>query len=182
MNILFFLPNILSLLRIVLTPVFVFCFLKGYGYLAILIFTLAAITDYYDGYFARKLGLVSKYGMFLDPLADKVLVITAFITFYIFGILELWMLLIIIFRDLIITGLRIFFTLHGIILRTSALGKWKTFFQMVLIYVILVMCNFRHFAVMDNFPIILFIHAVVWLTVYSGLDYLITNLDYLKRL
>ncbi|MCK4264854.1 CDP-diacylglycerol--glycerol-3-phosphate 3-phosphatidyltransferase [Candidatus Babeliales bacterium] len=195
MNAIFSLPNFLSLLRILLTPLFVFCLIQGGSFLlwAVVIFIIAPLTDYFDGYFARKFSLASKCGMFLDPLADKVLILTTFSTFYFFGIIDLWMVVLIVFRDLVITSLRIVFMLKGTVLKTSILGKWKTTSQFFLIYVILVISVFYLFKGVNDFQVIasylykftlftVLLHSVVWLTIYSGLHYFVSNWQIIKNL
>ena len=103
------LPNLLSLIRIILTPLFIillFSNVPNAKFFALLVFAIAAITDAYDGYLARKYNQITPEGKFLDPLADKILVLSAFISFAFIGIIDFWMVGVIIFRDSFITGLR----------------------------------------------------------------------------
>ena len=104
---------------------------------ALLIFIIASITDAYDGYFARKYKIVTPEGIFLDPLADKILVSSAFISFSILGIVEYWMVILIIFRDLFVTGLRMAMVQKGLNMVTSNIAKVKTGIQIGIIILIL---------------------------------------------
>ena len=107
---------------------------------ALLIFIIASITDAYDGYFARKYKIVTPEGMFLDPLADKILVSSAFISFAILGVVEYWMVILIIFRDLFVTGLRLAMIRKKINMITSKIAKAKTGFQIgIIIFILLFM-------------------------------------------
>lgn len=138
----FNIPNVLTVLRVMSLPIFVyFLFQKDlvYQVWAFAIFALASITDLVDGYIARKLNQETEFGKFLDPLADKFLVIGAFTTFlFLHQQIELWMVLVIIFRDMFITFLRWLAIKQGFSLRTTRMGKVKTAFQMGTICIILV--------------------------------------------
>jgi CDP-diacylglycerol--glycerol-3-phosphate 3-phosphatidyltransferase len=112
---------------------------SGYMILGCFLYLLAAITDYIDGWYARKFGMITKWGQFFDPLADKVLTTSAFVVFVIFGIMPLWMLLIIVGRDAIVTLFRIMANKRKMQLETSYPAKFKTAVQMVFIAFILVM-------------------------------------------
>ena len=146
------LPNTLSLLRIILTPVFLFLFLSENGtlvFLSFIVYTIAALTDWYDGWYARKYGHKTRWGQFIDPLADKILTSSAFIGFYLmkqknplfFGTVEfipLWILVsIIILRDITLTIARSVQELRGKEFETSVISKAKTFVQMVFIFLII---------------------------------------------
>ena len=127
------LPNLLSLIRIILTPLFIillFSDVPNAKFFALLVFAIAAITDAYDGYLARKYNQITPEGKFLDPLADKILVLSAFISFAFIGIIDFWMVGVIIFRDSFITGLRLWsYLLEPIFLRKprarSLLRLWR---------------------------------------------------------
>ena len=107
---------------------------------ALLIFIIASITDAYDGYFARKYKIVTPEGIFLDPLADKILVSSAFISFAILGVVEYWMVILIIFRDLFVTGLRLAMIRKKLNMITSNIAKAKTGFQIgIIIFILLFM-------------------------------------------
>ena len=110
------LPNQLTVLRIILTPFFLFFFLSEnplFKQISIGIFIIAALTDWYDGWLARKFNYITNWGKFWDPLADKILTSTAFIGFVILGVLQLWMVIIILLRDFIITILRAYADYKG---------------------------------------------------------------------
>lgn len=137
----FNLPNVLTTLRVLSLPFFVyFLFQKElvFQVWAFVIFALASITDLVDGYLARKWNQETEFGKFLDPLADKFLVIGAFTTFlFLHQQIELWMVLVIVFRDMLITFLRWLAIREGFSLRTTRMGKVKTAFQMGTICIIL---------------------------------------------
>ena len=137
-------PNQLTILRILLTPVFVLLFvnespdLKLY---ATIIFLIASFTDWYDGYIARRFNMVSRWGQYMDPLADKILVSSALFVFAYTDYVYWWMIIIIVFRDVVITFLRSFALSIGRPIITSNLAKWKTFTQMGFIFAILLYIN-----------------------------------------
>ncbi len=134
------LPNQLTVLRIILTPVFFVLFLQDCNLakqLSVIVFVIAAITDWYDGWLARKFNYITSWGKFMDPLADKILTSAAFLGFVFIGVLPLWMVLIIIVRDFFITGLRSFAEYKKKSFYTSKSAKIKTFFQMAFIYYLL---------------------------------------------
>lgn len=146
------LPNTLSVLRIVLAPVFLYLFLaenETAVVLSFVIYSLAALTDWYDGWYARKYGYKTKWGRFLDPLADKILTSFAFIGFYLMKqknplflggteFIPIWLLVsIIIFRDITLTAARSVQEMRGREFKTSIVSKTKTFVQMVFIFLII---------------------------------------------
>ncbi len=137
----FTIPNIITYIRVLLVPVFIYFIISpdfNYRIFAFFLFVIASISDLVDGYFARKLNQESELGKFLDPLADKFLVIGALITFlFLTEQVEIWMVLCIIARDLLITLLRSLAIRKGTSLKTSMFGKIKTAFQMFSIIVIL---------------------------------------------
>lgn len=145
-------PNTLSVLRILLSPVFVWLFLSGSVRLvqiSLLIFTAAALTDWYDGWYARKYGFKTKWGQFLDPLADKILTSSALVSFFVldsmeprfFGSNELIpvgvLIAVIILRDIVLTVVRSYKELKGQEFRTSLISKTKTFVQMIYIFLVI---------------------------------------------
>jgi CDP-diacylglycerol--glycerol-3-phosphate 3-phosphatidyltransferase len=133
-------PNQLTLLRIALTPVFLYYLFSANPVdkqIALGIFILAAITDWYDGYVARRWGFITRWGKFLDPLADKVLTSAAFISFIYIGYAEAWMVWVIVVRDFLMTFLRAYGEFKGKTINTSGFAKTKTFFQLVVIYLFL---------------------------------------------
>ena len=133
-------PNQLSILRIILAPVFLFMYLSDsvlLKQLSLLVFFIAVLTDWYDGWHARKFKSVTNMGVFLDPFADKVLTSFAFLLFYIEGIMPLWMMLVIVVRDIVMTLLRSYHEFKGNTMKTSYIAKVKTFIQMTYIFLIL---------------------------------------------
>jgi CDP-diacylglycerol--glycerol-3-phosphate 3-phosphatidyltransferase len=134
------LPNQLTVLRMALTPLVVYCLSReslAFRYLALFVFLFASLTDLYDGYAARKLGRVTQWGKFLDPLADKILVITTFAVFVSLGLVKAWMVVVIAVRDILMTALRLYGEWKRQPVVTSASAKWKTVGQMMAIYLIL---------------------------------------------
>lgn len=129
-------PNILTVFRIFLTPFFIFFLFNNSdlsGTYALIIFVVASITDAYDGHYARKYNVVSESGKFLDPLADKILVSSAFISFAILKIIDFWMVFLIIFRDVFVTLLRMRMKKSNQSLITSNIAKSKTAVQLIII-------------------------------------------------
>lgn len=191
------LPNQLTVLRIILTPVFFILLLSEDVLLkqvALGIFLIAAITDWYDGWLARKFNYITNWGRIWDPLADKILTSAAFVALVILGQVELWMVMIILLRDIIITGLRIYSDYRNIAFPTSVYAKWKTFIQMVFLYYLLFVYvgsltkeiydgNEKLFAILLNETLIYFTMLfITLLTLHSGLTYLIHNRILIKKL
>jgi CDP-diacylglycerol---glycerol-3-phosphate 3-phosphatidyltransferase len=136
------LPNQLTLARIILTPVFVVFLLSEsltLRQLSLLIFVIAALTDWYDGWIARKMGYSTRWGKFLDPLADKVLSSAALLSYVGLGLVDAWMVWIVIVRDFLITGLRSYAEWHDQPIVTSRGAQAKTFGEFVVIYYILIL-------------------------------------------
>lgn len=182
------LPNVLTIARILLTPIFIICLFYDARWaksIALFVFIVASVTDAWDGYIARKRGHVTKTGAFLDPLADKILVSSAFISFAIMGKLPYWMAALIIFRDLFVTGLRMLFLSRGISLVTSKIAKFKTVAQVSAILFVLAYLALKTLAMIDAKTVLeivdslnLIYHAalaVTLFTAYTGLNYLYIN-------
>ena len=150
-----------------------------------MVFILAAITDAYDGHIARKYDQITPEGKFLDPLADKILVTSAFISFAYIGVIEFWMVGIIIFRDLFITGLRLVISSSGFEFVTSSISKYKTAFQLILIIITLIFLSIKDLDAHFSLPLIYIIkeYKIIYLltffttlfTAYTGLVYLYSN-------
>ncbi len=150
------LPNILSIIRLLIAPIFFILFISNSREFIIIsycLYIIAALSDYLDGFFARKFSAYSKFGNFLDPLADKILTSVAFISFSIKDIIPLWMVLIVIFRDILTTLLRIYKLDSSSGLLTSKLAKWKTFLQMLFIFFFLSFITFFYIIKFQNFSI-----------------------------
>jgi len=188
-------PNQLTLLRIILTPIFIATLFKetlAFRILSFFLFFVASLTDWYDGYFARKSGSVTSTGKFLDPLADKILVISTFYAFFVMGEIQLWMVIVIAARDAIITGLRVYAMNRQRPVVTSTLAKWKTATQMASIYLILLYLILRQNMVDSQAEAAWFQNleslgainklmlAVTLFTAITGLHYLFENRHHVK--
>ncbi len=168
------LPNKLTILRILLIPAFIVLLMKEYYYASGILFILASITDTLDGHIARKYGLITNFGKIMDPLADKLLVTSAMICLVELGIVAGWMVIVILAREFIITGLRAVAAGEGIIIAAGNSGKVKTVLQMVSLSIILVK-NWP-FSMFTDLPIgeyLLWIAVAA--TVYSGVEYIVKN-------
>jgi len=177
-------PNIFSYLRIILIP-FIIYFLTirtvEYLFYALLIFMFASFTDFIDGWLARKLKQESEFGKFIDPIADKFLVISSLIAIIVidpnFEILDSWMVVIIVGRDILITVMRWFAIKKGRPLRTSRFGKFKTAFQMLSIVIIIMIYMSKRSGIFDTHESLPYwiMLAVTLMTALSGVRYLVTN-------
>jgi CDP-diacylglycerol---glycerol-3-phosphate 3-phosphatidyltransferase len=191
------LPNQLTILRIILTPIFLYLFLSDnplHIQISLGVFLIAALTDWYDGWLARKFNYITDWGKFWDPLADKILTSAAFLGFVFVGLVELWMVILIIFRDLLVTFLRIYAESRGYNFVTSYYAKWKTVFQMVFLYYLLLLYGGFNTVQVYNGNEIMFnqllnknlIYVVMLLitaiTVHSGITYLLKNKQLIKKL
>lgn len=186
-------PNQLTILRILLTPLFVYLFLKRSPYeqlSASVIFLIASLTDWYDGWYARKFGVISRWGQFMDPLADKIVVISALVTFAILNYVFWWMVWIIIVRDVIVTFNRTYALYIGRPIITHSIAKWKTATQMATIFLILIYINWHNFFFPHNpqyqaqyFDVVgISMMIVTFLTVTSGVIYIIENRDFVLNI
>lgn len=183
------LPNKLTILRILLTFIFIaflFVNLPFARTIALGIFILASLTDLFDGYIARRYGLITNLGKLLDPIADKILTLSAFLAFVQLGLIKAWMVIIIILREFIITGLRLLALSNGKVLEATLAGKHKTVSQMVAIVFILVYLSLLEF--IKNIPtanfktvIDIIMYITIVLTIISGISYLIRNKDIIKN-
>jgi CDP-diacylglycerol--glycerol-3-phosphate 3-phosphatidyltransferase len=191
------LPNQLTLLRIVLTPVFVVLLLSGspvYMQLSLAVFVIAALTDWYDGWIARKMGYVSRWGKFLDPLADKILSSAALLSYVALGLVDGWMVWIVIVRDFLITGLRSYAEYKDEPIVTSRGAQAKTFGEFVVIYYILILYVARSIptvyadfgswidALMHHQVLFGMMLLVTLSTVGTGIAYLFDNRKFLRAL
>lgn len=166
------LPNALTLLRIFLVPILVVVLLtraEGGLYLGAAIFGLGVLTDYLDGYFARRRNQVTKLGILLDPIADKLLTAAAFLSLVEMGLVPAWMVMIILGRELAVTGLRNVAAGRGVLIAASPLGKGKMISQVVAIFLLLFSRPFP--ALVAAALVVLWV--VVGLTVVSGVDYFV---------
>lgn len=164
------LPNALTLLRIFLVPVLVVVLLtrvEGHVYLGAAIFGLAVATDYLDGFLARRRNEVTRLGILLDPLADKLLTAAAFLSLVEMGLVPAWAVMIVLARELVVTGLRNLAAGRGILIRASPLGKAKMASQVTAILLLLLS---RPLPVLRG-PGLLALAVVVALALISGADY-----------
>lgn len=186
-------PNLLSISRVLLTPVFLYFLLfssiSHAKLISAIIFTLASITDAFDGKIARKYGYETRLGVFLDPLADKFLVLSAFFSFVFIGDVHLWMVVLISFRDIFVTILRMLMEAKGVTMITSKAGKLKTLLQIVIInviflYLLLKAYGFTQYSqFFDKYQIIYSLMLITTMvTVYTGLHYFYFNHKKLKMI
>ena len=181
-------PNLLTSSRILLVPVFLYFLFSDFSHgklLALIFFVIAAITDAYDGKIARKHNIVTKFGIFFDPLADKFLVLSAFYAFMFISDLDttikLWMIILISFRDILVTLLRTIMQYKGITMITSKWGKIKTALQLITIHLILIFLIFKSYSV--AIPSDLFYNESLYflmvittiITFYTGVHYFYHN-------
>lgn len=195
------LPNKLTLSRVIMVPFFVVFILLVPQYLyfkwiALAIFIIASLTDLLDGKIARKYNLVTNFGKFMDPLADKLLVCSALIAMSSLGVIPAWITIVIIAREFIISGFRLIAAEKGVVIAASMWGKWKTTFQMVMLCVQMVVMD-QYVSVNGNnaadglyvvtpfYQVLMMIGSITMyialiLTVVSLIDYLLKNKDVLK--
>ena len=190
-----YIPNILTSSRILLTPVFLHFLFSDFSHsklIALMVFLVASMTDGFDGFYARKYNLISKFGTFFDPLADKLLVLSAFYGFMFIPILDtevkLWMIILISFRDVGITFLRMIMEYKGITMVTSKVSKMKTVLQIstiifILTYLILFSYNISYWQFINEKSIIyICMISTTLLTFYTGLHYCYYNYKFLGQL
>ena len=180
--------NKLTIIRIILIPFFMLCFyiealdtavsLVGFqttraNIIALLIFSIAAATDWLDGYLARKLNLISDFGKFMDPLADKMLTTAAFLIFIDQGLLASWIVFAILTREFIVSGLRMTAGSKGVVIAAGWSGKFKTVLQFILVIALLVHPELTIINVV-------LIYAMTIATIASGVEYVVKNLTVFK--
>ena len=175
------LPNKLTVLRVVLVPFFVAALLisknsEPVKWVALALFIIASLTDLLDGKIARKYNLVTTFGKFMDPLADKVLTISGMICLIELGRIPSWIVVIIVAREFIINGFRLIATEHGIVIAANYWGKWKTTFQMIMI--ILMIMNIPALSLVTD--------VVMWvaliLTIVSLATYIMQNMEVVRTM
>lgn len=174
------LPNKLTIARVIMIPFFlVFLmtdFFEAARYVALAIFIIASLTDMLDGKIARKYNLVTNFGKFMDPLADKLLVCSAMIAFTGMGIMPAWIVIIIIAREFIISGFRLIAAEKNVVIAAGMSGKIKTTVQMIMCCLLIASLPFNFMRYVEQ----VFIYAALVLTVYSLIVYLVQNKDVLK--
>ena len=176
------LPNKLTILRTLMIPVFLFFLLTDCAgdyskWIAVVVFILASLTDFLDGHIARKYNLVTNFGKFMDPLADKLLVCSAMIALVGMHRLSSIVAIIIIAREFIISGFRLIASDNGIVIAASYWGKFKTTFQMLMVIVLILNFDNCYFQLLGT--VLTYIALV--LTVVSLIDYLWKNRAVLKE-
>ena len=176
------LPNKLTILRVILIPFFVVFMLfditgAADKWIALVIFCVASLTDMLDGKIARKYNLVTNFGKFMDPLADKLLVCSAMICLVEKKQLAAWIVIIIIAREFIISGFRLIAADNNIVIAASMWGKFKTTFQMAMIILLILNWQMMWFQVLTT----IVVYVALVLTIVSLIDYLAKNKDVLKE-
>ena len=172
-------PNKLTLLRIVMVPVFIVLYMTGHYYIATVVFIVASLTDLLDGKIARARGLVTNFGKIMDPLADKILVYSAFVLLVEDGSMPGWMLIVILAREFLVAGLRTVAAADGIVIAADMSGKIKTTLQMIAVP-LLMMRNwpFSYTGIpMDQ----IMLWACLVMTVYSGVEYVVKNKSVMSK-
>lgn len=188
------LPNKLTLSRVIMVPFFVAFLLltpkfSYFKWIALVIFIVASLTDLLDGKIARKYNLITNFGKFMDPLADKLLVCSALIGLSSLGVIPGWITIVIIAREFIISGFRLIAAEKGVVIAASMWGKWKTTFQMIMLCLQMVTMDWylwsvsavpplpsRYIRIAGNVAM----YIALILTIVSLIDYLIKNKDVLK--
>ena len=169
------LPNKLTVLRVIMIPVFLVFLLTDCAgdaskYIAAAVFVLASLTDMLDGRIARKYNLVTNFGKFMDPLADKLLVCSALIAFVELGYLPAW--IIIISREFIISGFRLIAADKGVVIAANYWGKFKTTFQMIMTILLILQLDYPYADTVEW----IFVYIALALTVISLVDYIYKNI------
>ncbi|MDP0493853.1 MAG: CDP-diacylglycerol--glycerol-3-phosphate 3-phosphatidyltransferase [Fusobacterium sp. JB021] len=178
------LPNKLTITRLLLAVPFIY-FLENspesmpFRIIALAIFAVASITDFFDGYLARKHNLITDFGKIMDPLADKILVISALVVMVAIDYIPSWMSIIVIFREFLISGIRMVVAAKGEVIAAIKLGKYKTTSQMIVIMILIVFG--KEYDTILNFNNALMLIPVI-LTIWSGLEYIkITKHHFLEE-
>lgn len=171
------LPNKLTILRVIMIPVFLVFLLTDCAggaskYIAAAVFVLASLTDMLDGRIARKYNLVTNFGKFMDPLADKLLVCSALIAFVELGYLPAWIVIIIISREFIISGFRLIAADKGVVIAANYWGKFKTTFQMIMTILLILQLDYPYADTVEW----IFVYIALALTVISLVDYIYRNI------
>ena len=174
-------PNRLTLVRIILTPIFLIIFtnpaMKNHYLIALIIYVIASFTDFLDGYIARKRGIVTNFGKFTDPLADKMLTTSAFIGLMEMGYCNLWVLFLILFREFGVSSIRLVASSQGVVIPANMWGKVKTAFMMVSTPVLMLLISLKEdfSLISSSFPLHTVAGVLLWtcaiLTMISGVTY-----------
>lgn len=172
----------ITLFRVFLIPVFMVCMYlsESFGYMqyvAFGVFVLASVSDLVDGKIARKYNQVTDLGKFLDPLADKVLVVSAMVIFCEWGVFPAWALMLVLAREFAVTGLRLIAVTNGRVIAAAQSGKIKTTVTMAGLCIMLIFWQGYSFSTVLNWVVVI---AVAVTTLYSGVEYFVRNRDVLK--
>lgn len=165
------LPNYITLLRIILIPFFIDLMIYGYYREALIVFIAACVTDALDGMIARLTGTKTKLGAFLDPMADKLLIVSAFVTLVIMGMLPVWLVIIVVSRDVILVlgGIAVYVAGHQFVARPSLIGKTTTVLQFIVVSLSLVLKNFG-----TEWGLMVLLHwMTAGFTLASGIQYVV---------
>lgn len=161
------LPNKLTIARIILIPAFMALYIHGYIFASVAVFALASATDWLDGYLARKNGIVTNFGKFMDPLADKLLITGALLCLLQSGVVSLWAVMIILAREFLVTGLRLVAAAEGIVISAGGFGKLKTVLQIAAVITAVFLGKSMITDVM--------VYIATLLTAVSGINYIVQN-------
>ena len=179
-----YIPNLLTVLRVLIVPFFIFFFLSPVfmnRLMSLILFFIGSITDFFDGYIARKYNYVTTFGKLIDPLADKILVLSALILLnHLYpDSIKLWMVLAIILRDIFVTVYRYILIKKNIIMKTSVFAKSKTLLQIIIIHIVLIYHVFYNDIAINNFNFNYYIYILMllctFLTILTGFHYIIIN-------
>ncbi|ABR31011.1 CDP-diacylglycerol--glycerol-3-phosphate 3-phosphatidyltransferase [Thermosipho melanesiensis] len=169
-------PNTITWTRVFLAIIIVFLLLNGFNLLAFVLFIVSAISDYFDGYFARKLNQITNFGKIFDQMSDKILITSVLIVFVELGFVPSWMVVIIFFRDALVTTIRMVALVSNEVIAANYFGKLKTVTQMFwVVFLFMETLGFKVY--MIN---LLLSYVVITVTVFSGVIYLVQNKRVLK--
>lgn len=175
------LPNKLTVLRMIITPIFLVVFLKEnlpHNYLwGAVLFSIGALTDFIDGRIARKYNQITAFGKLADPVADKMLTTAALLAFMQLGLCNIWIVMIVLMREFVVTSFRLTASAQGIVIPANIYGKLKTISQMVFSIAIMIMGELRYLEILpESFNLPLISNALLWVTavlaVISGIIYI----------
>lgn len=171
------LPNKITMFRVLMIPVFIiaYIFMGLNSVVPGLLFVIASLSDAFDGYIARKYNLVTTFGKFMDPLADKILTQAAFIVLVEANMISAWIVVVIVARELIITGFRTIAASQGVTIAASKWGKFKTIFQMLAIVAYL----FMNTILLSTLIASTLLYLALIFTIISGIDYIAKNINVL---
>lgn len=185
-------PNCLTVSRIIAVPFFILCYLKEYNFAALIIFLAASFTDMLDGRLARKYDLISNFGKFMDPLADKILTYSAFCLFVEDKVISSVFLIVVLFREFAVAGIRMLAAEKGTVIAADIYGKIKTVLQMIgiplyILSKVLRVCEHRNASYRIGFLAfgaergsVIILYLSLLMTVVSGFNYIIKNRNVLK--